>query len=323
MIAGVNNIETDDSGRGILGRVAIVGCGAIGLYYGGRLAAAGEDVVFVLRSDYAAVREHGIEVESVHGDVSLPVVKAVNSSESVGVVDWVVVAWKATANPCAEDVIRPLLGENTRILTLQNGLGNVEHFGELFGLDRVAAGLCFICVNRVAPGRVRHTASGLVRLADGARRGRTEKVQKFADALQGAGVKCEVSDCLEKALWMKLVWNFPFNGLAISEGGVDTEVLLKDLKLEGKVRRIMEEVVACAARLGHEIPSEFVEKQIALTKGMGAYKPSSMIDFVAGKEVEFEAIWGRPVNQAVELGVDVPEMLALRDKISAVLSGKN
>ena len=126
-------------------KIAIVGAGAVGSYYGGRLAAAGHDVCFLLRSDYEVVKEKGLRVESMDGDFFLPEVSAYRTSEEIGEVDLVVIAWKTTANGSYEKVIRPLVGEKTMILTLQNGLGNVEKLGELFGPERVLGGLCF-CV---------------------------------------------------------------------------------------------------------------------------------------------------------------------------------
>ena len=110
-------------------RVAIVGSGAIGSYYGARLADAGYEVHFLLRSDYEYVAAHGMEVQSVHGDFVLPKISAYRSTDEIGPVELVIVAWKTTSNHLAEQIISPLLGVETKILTLQNGLGNVEHLG--------------------------------------------------------------------------------------------------------------------------------------------------------------------------------------------------
>jgi len=93
---------------------------------------------------------------------------------------------------------------------------------------------------------------------------------------------------------MKLIWNIPFNGLAITEGGVDTEVLLKEKGLENEVRALMKEVALIAKALGHHIPDSFIDHQIERTFPMGPYRPSSMIDFVEGRPVELEAIWKLP-----------------------------
>ena len=302
-----------------LGRIAIVGAGAVGSYYGARLAQAGQNVTFLLRSDYEKVSNCGIEVRSVAGDFHLKDVQCAQSSEETGEVDLVIVAWKTTSNPMAQEVIEPLLGAKTAILTLQNGLGNCEHLASLFGAERIMAGLCFVCINRLSPGVIGHTASGLIRIGEFVGE-KSNRLDRVAEVFNASGFPCEAVEVLEKALWMKLVWNVPFNGLAIAEGGVDTAVLLRELRLESKVRALMTEVVAVAERLGHKIPVSFIDHQIERTLPMGAYRPSSMIDFVEGRPVEFEAIWGIPLATAQRLGVRVPEMEELAARIKKALS---
>lgn len=297
-----------------LGKIAIVGAGAVGSYYGARLVQAGEDVTFLLRADYAHVKEHGLDVCSLAGGFHLDDVQCAQSSEEIGPVDLVVVAWKTTSNLMAAAVIAPLLGPKTAILTLQNGLGNGEYLAELFGAKRIMAGLCFVCINRLSPGVIAHTASGLIRIGEFCG-GRSARLERVAEVFSGANFPCEAVDSLEKALWMKLVWNVPFNGLAIAEGGVDTAVLLHERGLEPKVRAIMAEVLAVAAALGHTIPESFVDHQVGITMPMGPYRPSSMIDFVEGRPLEFDAIWGIPLETAHRLGVGVPEMEQLAARI--------
>ena len=142
-----------------IGSVAIVGAGAIGSYYGCRMAQAGHEVRFLLRSDFDEVSKDGFEIQSEAGDFVVESPQVFRSAEEVGAVDLVVVAWKATANEHAEKVIAPLLHEGTRILTLQNGLGNVELLGRLFGEERILGGLCFVCINRNAPGKLSTVAA--------------------------------------------------------------------------------------------------------------------------------------------------------------------
>lgn len=297
---------------GRLGKIAVVGSGAIGIYYGARLAAAGEDVTFLLRSDYEHVREHGFKVESVKGDFLLENVRCEKSTSDIGEVDLVIIAWKTTANKNAREVITPLLGEHTQLLILQNGLGNCEYYAELFGAERILGGLCFVCVNRISPGHVQHTASGLIRLGAYAE---AKCPDHFTEVCVQAGFPCEWVDSLEKAQWMKLIWNIPFNGLAIAEGGVDTAQLLGELDLENELRALMDEVLLCAAAYGHTIDPSFIDHQIEITRPMGAYKPSSMIDYVAGLPVEVEAIWGEPLRRAKEKGVPVPKLELLYQRI--------
>jgi 2-dehydropantoate 2-reductase len=300
-----------------LGKIAVVGSGAIGIYYGVRLAAAGQDVSFLLRNDFEHVREHGLKVESVAGDILLETVRCEKLTSDIGEVDLVIVAWKTTANEDAKEIITPLIGENTQLLVLQNGLGNCEYYAELFGAHRILGGLCFVCINRVSPGHVQHTASGLIRM--GSYSG-AKCPDDLTETFIQSGIPCEWVDSLEKAQWMKLVWNIPFNGLAIAEGGVDTAQLLGELDLENELRALMNEVLLCAAAFGHTIDPKFINHQINITRSMGAYKPSSMIDYVAGLPVEVEAIWGEPLRRAHLKNIPVPRMESLYrgicDKVS-------
>lgn len=301
--------------------VAIVGAGAVGGYYGARLAEAGIPVHFLMRSDFSHVSRHGLRVDSIAGDIVLDDVRCARSSGEIGAVDLVIVAWKATSNAHYEQVIRPLLHRDTIILTLQNGLGNTEELARLFGAGRVFGGLCFVCINRIAPGHLVHSASGMVRVGEFENKngGVSGRLQRLVDMLASGGIDCQAVPNLEQAQWMKLVWNIPFNGLAIAQGGVDTGVLLSSPGMEDRIRTIMREVQTVAAALGHDIPDSFLEKQIELTRPMQAYRPSSMIDYVEGRPVEVDAIWREPVKRAEALGVPMPETTRLLEEIETRL----
>ena len=299
--------------------VAVVGSGAVGLYYGGRLAAAGEDVRFLLRSDYDTVRAHGIRVESIHGDFTVRGVKCARTAAEIGPVDLVLVAWKATANDQLETVLPPLLHERTEVLTLQNGLGNVERIAEITGTGRVSGALCFVCLNRLAPGFVRHTGGGRVSVGEFRPDGRG-RAAEIARRLGLAGVPTAAVADLGAAQWEKLVWNVPFNGLAIAEGGVTTADLLASPVIEAEIRALMAEVVAAGRALGHDLDDSLIESNVERTRPMGPYRPSSMIDFVEGREVE--AIWEEPVRRARAAGVAVPRMEALAGRIRARLAAR-
>lgn len=301
------------------GSVAIVGAGAIGLYYGARLAAAGEDVRFLLRSDFDVVKEHGIRVESVAGDLHLPQVKAFRSPAEIGPVDLVIVAWKATANDLLGEVLPPLLHERTQVLTLQNGLGNCERIAALTGPDRVLGALCFVCLNRLSPGLVSHTAGGRINAGEFVNddRGRAGEIARRFTA---AGIPCEAAPDLATAQWTKLVWNIPFNGLAIAEGGVTTDVLLATPGVESEIRALMAEVIHAARAQGLALADSLIDFNVERTRPMGPYRPSSMIDFVEGREVEFDAIWGEPLRRAKAAGIAMPHLERLAERIRRRLS---
>ncbi|MBK1832629.1 2-dehydropantoate 2-reductase [Roseibacillus ishigakijimensis] len=287
--------------------VAIVGAGAVGSYYGCRIAQTGREVRFLLRSDYETVCQEGFRISSCEGDFDFPQPQVFRSPQELGPVDLVIVAWKATANGAAREVISPLLHEETRILTLQNGLGNIEFLEDCFGVGRVLGGICFVCINRLAAGVISHTAGGQITLGEREASGVLAQVA----TLFGPHVKTQVVADLPLAQWKKLVWNIPFNGLCVREGGIDTAELLARPGKEEEVRALMAEVQAAAAALGHHIRDDFADEQISKTRAMGAYKPSSMLDYVNGYPLEVEAIWGEPLRRAQAAGVTVPRLARL------------
>ncbi len=295
--------------------MAVVGAGAVGLYYGARLAAAGGDVRFLLRSDYDAVKADGIRIESVAGDLHLKEVQAFRSPEEIGPVDLVIIAWKATSNHLLGEILPPLLHAGTQVLTLQNGLGNCERIAEITGPGRVLGALCFVCLNRLDHGLVSHTAGGRLSIGEFVNDDECQRATEIARRFSAAGVPAEASASLPEAQWKKLVWNIPFNGLAIAEGGVTTDVLLQQPAVEAEIRALMAEVIAAASAQGLALEDSLIDFNVERTRPMGPYRPSSMIDYVEGREVEYENIWAEPLRRAEQAGVAVPHLSGLAERI--------
>lgn len=302
--------------------VAVVGSGAIGLYYGGRLAAAGEDVSFLTRSDYDALSKRGLKVDSVHGDFKLPQPKVFLTPEEIGPVDLVIVAWKATANDHLAEVLPPLLHAGTQVLTLQNGLGNCERIAEITGADRVLGGLCFVCINRIEPGLVRHSAGGRVAIGEW-RPGLPGRAEEIAARFKAADIPGVAVENLEQSQWEKLVWNVPFNGLSVAEGGVTTDVLLSSAVTEAEIRALMAEVISAARALGLPLTDDLIGFNVERTRPMGPYRTSSMIDFLEGREVEVGPIWQEPLRRAKEAGVSMPHLEQLVARIGRRLEERS
>ena len=293
-----------------LGKIGVVGPGAIGGYYGGMLAQSGEDVHFLFRSTFDDIVRDGLTLvhQSEQGRNSkVGNLHAYNTPSSLGPCDWIIVAIKATANSALEEIIRPMLGPSTRLLTLQNGMGNVENLHRLFGEDRqVMAGLCFTCINRTSPCVIESLLPGYVQFGQlGGRLSRD--AETMVQAFETSGIKVRRADSLDDALWRKLCWNVPFNGLSIAAGGITTDLILANPELKDRARTLMLEVQAAAQAHGVEIEDAFLDRQFELTEPMGAYKPSSLIDFLAGKPVEVEAIFGQPLRHGQARGVAMPE----------------
>lgn len=298
-------------------QVGIVGCGAVGLYYGTRLLRAGAEVRFLMRSDAAFARSRGIEIRS-GGNVELfnPVFVAASPEELSGV-DWVLIATKATTNRELPELLAPAATTGARLLTLQNGIGHEEELRRSFPSAWIGGGLCFVCLNRIAPAVVEHFGHG--HLVLGSASGPPDvKLRALADAFQIAGISAECTESLEEARWRKLVWNIPFNGLSIAGGGVPVSRILSDPALLERCRGLMLETCAVSAARGFPIPSDFVEHQITRTLPMGDYKPSSLLDFLAGKPVELDAIWGAPLRIANSLHVETPLLRDLFDQLAGL-----
>lgn len=295
--------------------IAIVGAGAIGCYYGARLALAGSDVKFLMRRDRDHVREHGLTLRERDGTRRLERVQVHADAHSIGPVDLVVVTLKTTANSLLAEVLPPLLGPRTAVLTLQNGLGSEELIAGIAGGERVLGGLCFIAVTREGAGElVGYHTPGLITLGE---HGRPpgERAEAIAALLRGAGVRVRVARRLEEARWQKLIWNVPFNGLAIAAGGIPTDRILATPEHAARVRPLMDELAEAGRRFGFEISPEFIQGQIDVTPPMGAYKPSSLVDYLAGREVEVEAIWGEPLRRARAAGIEMPRLAALYEEL--------
>lgn len=290
-------------------KIAIVGAGAIGTFYGVKLAQAGHDVRFLLRSDYEVVRKNGFEVHDC-GNVFRVPVNAHKTPESIGVCDLVFVALKTTANAHYSDLIAPLVGAGTRILTVQNGLGNTEKLCELFGTQNVLGGICYATINRTAPGVVKTNGRTLLWIAEPEGLPQ-ERTRELAAMFTSAGLAAEAQDSLAAMLWKKLCWNVPFNGLCIAGGNIDCAQLMASPELIELSWALMRELQAAARAIGVEISDSHLQKQVDVTVKCGAYLPSSLLDFRAGRPVEVESIWGEPLRAARAASVPVPHLETL------------
>lgn len=322
--------------------IAIVGCGAVGSYYGARLCLAGYRTTFLLRSDFETVAAHGVKILSIDSEFTARPICA-RDPHQIGTTDLVLIALKTTANHRFEELVGPLVGAHTLVLTLQNGLGSDELLAHLFGPERVLAGHCFVCLNRIAPGVIRHMAHGDVVIGEfsGAPTSRTYAV---ADIFRAAGIPCRVTDNIQRAHWEKLMWNIPFNGLGVAgiigyksfvSGGTSfppeairwpcltTADLLAHPGWTELLRNLMHEVRMAARANGVEIEPGFEDRMFELTHVMGPYRASTLLDFERGMPLELDSMFLEPLRRASAAGVDTPwlrrlcEVLTILDKCRA------
>jgi len=306
----------------------------VGSYYGAMLSRAGHEVHFLLRSDYEVVLRQGVSIQSPQGNFSVRP-RCARAPEEIGPGDCVLIGLKTTANHLFPRLLPPLVGAHTAVLTLQNGLGNEDHLARTLPQRQILGGLCFVCLNRLAPGVIRHMDHGRVVLGE-FQRPAEPRTHEIAAAFRDAGVSCQVTDNLERAHWEKLVWNIPFNGLGVaSAAGWDafltamegnalasapdapiqpcltTEALLGDQRWEALVRELMREVITAAAAQGFQIAESFAEELISRTRTMGSYKASTLVDFEKGLPLEMEPLFLEPLRRALQAEVTVPRMEAL------------
>lgn len=309
-------------------RIAIVGCGALGSYYGARLSRAGHDVRFLLRSDYEAVRTSGVRIVGPDGEFTAQPGVARDPVE-IGPCDLVLIGLKTTANGAFPRLLGPLVGPETAFLTLQNGLGNEETLADLWGPTRVLGGLCFVCLNRIAPGVIHHLAHGRIVMGE-YQRPRSPRSGQIAAWFRAAGVACEEVDNLEQAHWEKLVWNIPFNGLGVASAAglpavlagrvpkdqplgpcLPTDVLLGDARWTALVWELMQETIRAARAQGLAVPGSAADDQMRNTREMGSYRASTLIDFERGLPLEIESLFAEPLRRAQAAGVPTPRLAAL------------
>jgi 2-dehydropantoate 2-reductase len=305
-------------------KVAIVGCGALGSYYGAALARSGHETHFLLRSDFDRVQRFGVTVLSPQGDFTVHP-KCHLLPESIGPCDLILIGLKTTANGEFPRLLPALVDSRSMVLTLQNGLGNEEQLARIIRPDQILGGLCFVCLNRIAPGEIRHLAHGRIVLGEysGAPLPRTHAL---ATQFVSSGIPCEVVPSLACAHWLKLIWNIPFNGLGVASSlGWDayqasrfsreplqdcltTDQLLADPRWRVEVRQLMHEVLIAAQLMGHPVADNEPEEQIARTREMGAYRASTLVDFEAGRPLEIESLFLEPWRQATGLGLAMPRL---------------
>lgn len=307
-------------------KIAIVGCGALGSFYGAKLALRNHEVHFLLRSDYETVKRDGLTVESVDGDFHVRP-NCADRPDTIGRCDLVIIGLKTTANAAFSQLLPPLCDASTAVLTLQNGLGNEDALAELFDPQQILGGLCFVCLNRIRAGHIRHLAHGHIVIGEFAGSA-TNRTREIAEMFKDADVGCSVRDNLEQAHWEKLVWNIPFNGLGVASSAglravqtgeiseqrapspcLTTDLLLADEDWLALVRQLMLEVIESGNRHGHSIDPSLADKMIANTREMGAYRPSTLIDFENGLPLELHSMFLEPLRRARSKGYE-PAALA-------------
>lgn len=296
-------------------KIAVLGAGAVGGYYGGRLVQSGAEVHFLYRSEYQAVQETGLHLHSVDGDWS-GMVHAWNRVEDMPACDVALVAFKSAQADLLGSMLPAVLGDHGTAVCLMNGLGHEEICAQAVGAHRVLAGAAFICAERGAPGHVHHFAAGGMTMApyfDEGREVLEATAASLGDLLRAAHVSVPRARDGRKVKWGKLVWNVPFSGLSIFLGGVTTDRILGEH--HAFAEELMWEVLRAARSDGVVLDERMVSDNLTQTAKMGAYRPSILVDFEKHRPTEHEAIVGEPLRRASRAGIETPRMQELYEGI--------
>ena len=291
--------------------ILLVGTGAVGSYYGARLAQAGARVSVLCRSDYDAVKKNGIAVKSVSGDYHfIPVQVLCKAEEYNGKPDYIIVATKVLPEVNVPSMINKAVSRNSSIVLLQNGIEIEEPVATAFPDNEIISAIAFISVHRPAFGVIEHMDYGKAVIGRYPA-GTSEKTEALARLFRNAGVPCDIDPDIITARWRKLMWNAPFNPISVLCGGADTAEMVRSEPTLSLAVAVMKEIAELAEKAGHPVPSSAIETIVANTRSMAPTRTSMLQDHELRRPMEVEAILGNTVQIARRLHVPVPHCESL------------
>lgn len=294
-------------------KYAVIGTGAIGGYYGSKLACAGQEVHFLLHRDYDYVVENGLAVDSCDGSFVLPHVNAYQSVEQMPKCDVVLVGLKTTNNHLLAKLLPPLLHERSLVLLIQNGIGVEHDVQQMVPGAWLAAGLAFICSAKTEPGRISHQCYGSINIGNYSCADKAV-MAALVDDFREAGIQTAQVE-YQEARWRKAVWNMPFNGMTVALNA-QTDMLLNNPQTERLIYDQMMEVINAARACGvTTLDSSFADKMMEMTRAMVPYSPSMKLDYDFHRPMEIGYIYSRPIRIAAEAGSPMPKLEMLEAEL--------
>lgn len=288
-------------------RIAMVGAGGVGGYFGGLLAAAGADVTFVARGAHlAALRRDGLSIESPVRPIAGLEVQATDDPSTVGIVDQVVIAVKLWDLEAAAEAARPMIGPDTAIVSFQNGVDAADRLAAIYGAGPVLGGVCHIGASIGRPGVIAHVGK-MAKLTVGELDGRPSvRLQRFADACTAAGIEFHASGNVHRAIWEKFVFLSAFSGItALARSPIGP--LRAVPAARAALYAAMAEGVAVARAHGGDLPPDHADKVITFIDGLAPAMKSSMLhDLERGARLELPWLSGAVVRLGAEKGVPTP-----------------
>jgi len=304
-------------------RVVVMGTGGVGGYFGARLATSGCDVAFVARGrQLEAIRSQGLRVQSPLGDITVPQVTASDNPAELGKADLVLFGVKLWDTAQAAQLIRPLIGDDTAVVSFQNGVMKDDILKEALGAKHVIGGVCYIAATIAEPGVIRHTGT-MQKLVFGEYGGAvTPRIERFRDACVAAGIDVEIPASIEQAIWEKFVFLVALSGtttlartpIGPIRGNERSRAFFQD---------VMDEVVQVARAEGVPLPADYAARRIAFADQLPATMTSSMHgDLERGSRLEVEWLSGDVVRRGKRLGIPTPCNRAVYDLLSIHSAGR-
>ncbi len=295
---------------------SVVGMGAIGGFYGGKLAHAGRTVRFLSHSDYEYVLQHGLQIDSCDGNFRLEHIDAYGNPADMPKSDVIIVGLKSVKNhDVLLDLLRPIIHDDVVVVLIQNGIGLEEDLQRVFPQLHIVAGLAFICSAKVGPGHISHQCYGSINLGNYSCP--EAQFQALLQDFQDAGFQAAEVPYLE-ARWKKAVWNMPFNGMTVALN-TSTDRLLKNPATRQLIYDQMMEVIGAANALGvNTLTADFADKMMQMTDEMVPYSPSMKLDFDFKRPMEIEYLYTRPIAEAKKVGFEMPKLAMLEAELKFI-----
>lgn len=293
-------------------KVAVVGAGGIGSVFGGRLAAAGHPVWLVHRRPEVAEaieHQHGLRLTTTTDDGLIPL-HATTDPGTIGPVDLVLVATKSYDTPAAAQAARPLVSAHTLVLTVQNGLGNVETIGEVLGAERCLLGMTYLGAAVRGPGHAQLAAAGPTFVGEPSG-GLSDRAVDLACTFSAADIPTEATGRLWDMVWGKLLINASLNAVCALTGAGGEGALRSPASSE-LLGLVAEETARVAAGVGVQLPYDDPAERVRQhCRDVGAAKPSMLQDMERGRRTEIDVINGAVVREGLRLGIPTPYNQAL------------
>ena len=291
-------------------RIAVLGTGAIGGFYGAKLAQSDASVSFIARSDYNKIAKDGLEITSKWGDFHVMPEVYPAPSAYPHQADYILVTLKVLPEVPLIEMLGPLIKADTAIVLLQNGIDIEDAIAKAYPDTPLYSAISFVCANRISPGHIHHIDYGQVVMGRYPK-GSDDMGDILCTLFQKSGIPCKSVPDIRFYRWRKLVWNAAFNPLSVLSGGVTTDTILANSKSRELVAQLMAEIVTLSIADGYALPFDIIASQIHDTEKMVPYKTSMLLDFEHHRPMEIDAIIGNACKIARHYQVSTPYLDAI------------